>query len=207
MGFGLVSAATGRNGRSLAVDLDLTYGSAKLGRRIAPDLYVTGGVRRLALNYEITPGRRANPVTQARCLGPHRRDRLASGGPEAGMARHVRRGRIRCGADVDLGASFSLDWKPIPTLRSHRRLQLSALEGGDSVANRDVTLKLTAHGPTVGFGVYFYHSTRRRRTAPPASFFFSPPPPPPPPPKKSFYLSRGLAEAEGGIWRCRGSHD
>ena len=38
---------------SLTVDLDLIYGSAKVGRRIAPDLYVIGGVRRLALDYDI----------------------------------------------------------------------------------------------------------------------------------------------------------
>jgi hypothetical protein len=25
----------------------------------------------------------------------------------------------------------------------------------DTVASRDLTLKLTAHGPTVGFGLYF----------------------------------------------------
>src|SRR5262245_54417303 len=35
----------------LEVDLDIIYGSAKLGRRVAPDLYVTGGVRRVALDY------------------------------------------------------------------------------------------------------------------------------------------------------------
>src|SRR4029077_2135508 len=40
----------------LVVDLDLIYGSAKLGRRVAPDLYVNGGVRRLALHYDITLG-------------------------------------------------------------------------------------------------------------------------------------------------------
>src|SRR5262245_34959950 len=41
---------------SLTVDVDLIYGSAKLGRRVAPDLYVTGGVRRVAIDYDITLG-------------------------------------------------------------------------------------------------------------------------------------------------------
>ena len=41
---------------SLTVDLDLIFGSAKLGRRVAPDFYVTGGVRRLALDYDIALG-------------------------------------------------------------------------------------------------------------------------------------------------------
>jgi hypothetical protein len=38
----------------LTVDLDLIYGHFNVGRRIAPDLYVTGGVRRLALKYDFT---------------------------------------------------------------------------------------------------------------------------------------------------------
>src|SRR5689334_22456764 len=36
----------------LQVDLDLIYGTARLGRRIGPDLYVTGGVRRVAIDYD-----------------------------------------------------------------------------------------------------------------------------------------------------------
>src|SRR5262245_21255252 len=41
---------------SLTVDVDLIYGSAKLGRSVAPDLYVTGGVRRVAVDYDIKLG-------------------------------------------------------------------------------------------------------------------------------------------------------
>jgi hypothetical protein len=57
-GYGLWASLGGNRTErpSLTVDLDLIYGSARLGRRVAPDLYVTGGVRRLALDYDITLG-------------------------------------------------------------------------------------------------------------------------------------------------------
>jgi hypothetical protein len=68
----------------LTVDLDLIYGSGKLGRRVAPDLYVTGGVRRLALDYAITLG--SPPLfTQARRVGSDYRDRVASRAAEGGV--------------------------------------------------------------------------------------------------------------------------
>ena len=156
MGCGLVSAATGRSGRSLAVDLDLTYGSAKLGRRIAPDLYATGGVRRLALNYEISLGRRADACHASPVSGTP-----SSGSAGIGWGRswsgtpRSTGGGFGVGADVDLGASFSLDWKPVRHFGLTGGYNFLHLKVSDSVANRDVTLKLTAHGPTVGFGVYF----------------------------------------------------
>ena len=41
---------------TLIVDLNVIYGHASLGRKIAPDLFLTAGVRRLALKYDITLG-------------------------------------------------------------------------------------------------------------------------------------------------------
>ena len=37
----------------LRVDVDAIYGHGSLGRRVAPDVYVTGGIRRMATKYEI----------------------------------------------------------------------------------------------------------------------------------------------------------
>jgi hypothetical protein len=140
---------------SLAVDLDLTYGSAKLGRRIAPDLYATGGVRRLALNYEISLGdvptlsRKPGVWDPIVGIGWHRV------GPKLEWHATFDGGGFGVGADVDLGASFSLDWKPVRHFGLTGGYNFLHLKVSDSVVNRDVTLKLTAHGPTVGFGVYF----------------------------------------------------
>ena len=139
----------------LQVDVDLIYGSAKLGRRIAPDVYATGGVRRLAIDYDIQLG---NLPRLSRKPGVW--------DPIVGIAWHRVRptvewhaafdgGGFGAGADVDLGASLSVDWKPIPHFGFTAGYNLLYLKISDSVASRDLTMKLTAHGPTIGFGLYF----------------------------------------------------
>ena len=140
---------------SLTVDLDLIYGSAKLGRRIAPDLYVIGGVRRLALDYDITLADL-----------PHFARKPGVWDPIVGIGWHRVRPKVEwhaafdgggfgVGADVDLGAAVSVDWKPIPHFGLTAGYNLLYLKVTDTVVNRDLTLKLTAHGPTVGIGLYF----------------------------------------------------
>jgi len=156
-GYGLWAAVGGDRPErpALAVDLDLTYGSAKLGRRIAPDLFVTGGVRRLALNYEVTLGdlptlsRKPGLWDPIVGLGWHRV------GPTLEWHAAFDGGGFGVGADVDLGASFSLDWKPIPHFGLTGGYNFLYLKVGDTVVNRDLTLKMTVHGPMVGFGLYF----------------------------------------------------
>lgn len=139
----------------LTVDLDLVFGSAKVGRRVAPDFYVTGGVRRLALGYDITL---AELPTLSRKPGVW--------DPIVGVGWHRVRPKLEwhatfdgggfgAGADVDLGASVSVDWKPIPHFGLTGGYNFLYLKVTDLVLNRDLTLKLTAHGPTVGFGLYF----------------------------------------------------
>ncbi len=140
---------------SLTVDLDLIYGSAKLGRRVAPDFYVTGGVRRLALDYDITLGdlphfaRKPGVWDPIVGIGWHRVS------PKVEWHATFDGGGFGVGADVDLGASVSVDWKPIPHFGFTGGYNILYLKVTDSVASRDLTLKLTAHGPTAGFGLYF----------------------------------------------------
>lgn len=139
----------------LKVDMDLIYGTAKGGRRIAPDVYVTGGVRRVALDYDITLGnlprfsRKPGIWDPIVGIGWHRVR------PKVEWHAAFDGGGFGAGADVDLGASFSVDWKPIPHFGLTAGYNLLYLKLSDSVANRDITMKLTAHGPTVGFGLYF----------------------------------------------------
>jgi hypothetical protein len=139
----------------LDVDLDLLYGSAKLGRRIAPDLFVTAGVRRVAFDYEVALGdlpqlsRKPGLWDPIVGLGWHRVR------PKGEWHATFEGGGFGAGADVDLGASISADWKPIPHFGLTAGYNFLYLKVSDSVANRDLTMKLTAHGPTVGFGLYF----------------------------------------------------
>jgi len=140
---------------ALDIDLNLIYGTGKVGRRIAPDLFVTGGVRRLALDYTVTLGT-VPPLSRKPGIWD----------PIVGIGWHRVRPKIEwhasfdgggfgVGADVDLGASLSVDWKPFPHFGFTAGYNLLYLKIADTVANRDLTMKLNANGPTVGFGLYF----------------------------------------------------
>jgi len=139
----------------LKVDVDLIYGTAKLGRRIAPDLYAIGGVRRVAIDYDITVGdlprlsRKPGVWDPIVGIGWHRVR------PKVEWHATFDGGGFGAGADVDLGGSLSVDWKPIPHFGFSAGYNLLYLKISDSVANRDLTMKLTLHGPTLGIGLYF----------------------------------------------------
>ena len=139
----------------LDVDVDLIYGSAKLGRRVAPDLYLTGGVRRVAVKYDVQLGDL-----------PRLSRKPGVWDPIVGIGWHrVRRsvewhatfdgGGFGVGSDVDLGASLSVDWKPISHFGLTAGYNIQYLKITDSIASRNLTLKMTLHGPMAGIGLYF----------------------------------------------------
>lgn len=137
------------------VDLDLVYGYANIGRRVAPDLFATAGIRRLALNYDITL---ADLPTLSRKPGVW--------DPVIGIGWHRVRPRVEwhasfegggfgVGSDVDLAAMGRVDWKPVRHFGLTAGYNYLYLKVTDSVASRTAVLKLQANGPTVGFGLYF----------------------------------------------------
>jgi hypothetical protein len=156
-GYGLWAALGGDRVErpQLTVDLDITYGAARLGRAIAPDFYITGGVRRVALDYDILLGdlprftRKPGVWDPIVGVGWHRQRRFVE------WHATFDGGGFGVGADVDLGASFSVDFKPIRHFGLTAGYNFLHLKVSDTVANRDLVLKLTAHGPTAGIGFYF----------------------------------------------------
>jgi hypothetical protein len=139
----------------LKVDFDVIYGYGKLGRRIAPDLYITGGVRRVAFKYDITFGnlgsfsRKPGVWDPMVGIGWHRV------GPKLEWHASFDGGGFGAGADVDLGASLRTDLKPVRHFGIALGYDLLYLKLSDSVAGRTLTVKTTFHGPTVGIGFYF----------------------------------------------------
>ena len=139
----------------LTVDLDLIYGHASLGRRVAPDLYVTGGVRRLALKYDIklgellefsrTPGI-WDPVVG---IGWHRT------GSTVEWHASFEGGGFGVGADVDLAGTIRMDWKPVRHFGLTGGYNFLYLKVTDTVAGRPLTVEPLVHGPVVGIGFYF----------------------------------------------------
>ena len=151
-GYGLWAAVGGdRPDRPfMQVDVDLIYGDAKLGRRIAPDLYVKGGVRRLAFDYDVTLGdlprlsRKPGVWDPIVGIGWHRV------GETVEWHANVDGGGFGVGSDVDLGASVRVDWKPLRHFGLTGGYTFLYMKVSDTVASRDITLKLTLHGPAAG---------------------------------------------------------
>jgi hypothetical protein len=139
----------------LTVDTDLIYGHGMVGFKVAPDLFITGGVRRLALDYDITLGdlptfsRKPGLWDPLIGLGWHRvREKLEWHGIVEG-------GGFGVGADVDFSAGLRLDWKPIPHFGITGGYYFMYLKGTHNLLAREFTFKQTLHGPTLGIGFYF----------------------------------------------------
>ena len=139
----------------VVADADLIYGDARLGRRVARDLYLTAGLRRIALNYDIKLGDLPqlsgkpglwDPLVG---IGWHRT------GPTFEWHASFDVGGFGVGSDLDIGATFRVDWKFIPHFGLTGGYSVLHLKTTPSLSGRSVTVKTTLHGPMVGVGLYF----------------------------------------------------
>jgi hypothetical protein len=139
----------------LDVDVDIIYGQGTVGRRIAPDLFVNVGVRRLALDYDVTIGtlpqfsRKPGLWDPLVGIGWHRI------GQTVEWHATFEGGGFGVGADVDLGAGVRVDWKPVRHFGFTAGYNLLYLKVSDEVRNRTIEITPTIHGPAVGIGLYF----------------------------------------------------
>ena len=156
-GYGLWAAVGGDRPENpfLVVDVDLLYGDAKFGRRVAPDLFIMGGVRRLAFDYDVTLGQLPrlsrkpgfwDPIVG---VGWHRV------GPRVEWHASVDGGGFGVGSEIDIGASVRVEWKPLRVFGFSAGYNYLYLKVEDTVAGREITLKPTFHGPIAGLGFYF----------------------------------------------------
>jgi hypothetical protein len=140
---------------NLSVDVDVIYGHGTVGRRIAPDFFVTGGIRRIALKYDVTLGTLA-PFTRKPGVWD----------PLVGIAWHRERkhldwhgvfegGGFGAGSDVDLSATFRVDWKPTTHFGITGGYSWLYFKVSQDVANQTFVAKQTLSGPIVGIGFYF----------------------------------------------------
>ena len=143
------------NSPRLSVDADLIYGHGMVGFKVAPGFFVTGGVRRLAVKYDI----RLNDQ-------PSFERKPGLWDPLVGFGWHrvgetlewhaiVEGGGFGVGADVDFGAGLRIDWKPIPHFGVTGGYYSLYLKGTDERVGRKVTFRQTMHGPSLGIGFYF----------------------------------------------------
>ena len=139
----------------LSVDADLIYGYGSVGYGVVKDLFVTAGVRRLALKYDIRLGTRPNFERKPGIWDPLIGVAYDKAGRWVEFHANFDGGGFGVGADVDLGATFRIDLKPARHFGFTVGYTMLYLKLTDTVANRDFTVKQTLHGPVAGIGIYF----------------------------------------------------
>jgi hypothetical protein len=140
---------------NMSVDADAIYGRAMVGWSVYKDVYLTGGVRRMAIKYDVAiagierftskPGV-WDPLVG---IGWHREGRKVEWhGVFEG-------GGFGAGSDYDIGALLRADWKPIPHFGLTAGYNYLTFKVSKDFERRTLTATQTLHGPVVGFGLYF----------------------------------------------------
>ena len=139
----------------LRVDVDAIYGHGSLGFELGSDVYVTAGVRRMALKYDIEfDGRQFerkpglwNPLVG---VAWHHK-----AGPKLDLHAVFEGGGFGVGADADVSTSFRFDWKPTTHFGITAGYETLYLKFTDTVQNRAFSVTQSMHGPIFGIGLYF----------------------------------------------------
>jgi len=133
------------------------YGHVSGGVKIVKNLYMTGGVRRVALKYDIQLQDRPQHFIRK----PGIWDPLVGLGwhsaPGSRWALHVAAegGGFGAGADVDLSGSVRADLKIVKHFGLTLGYSALYLKLSDTVLDRTFEVKQTLHGPVLGLGFYF----------------------------------------------------
>lgn len=139
----------------LTVDLDLIYFHAVAGPKLFGDLFLTGGIRRMALDYDIKLldfnnfNRKPGVWDPVVGLGYHKV------GNRFELHGIVEGGGFGVGTDWEYAATVRADWKPIPHFGFTGGYSFLAFKIEDEVGGKTLIAEQTLHGPIVGIGLYF----------------------------------------------------
>jgi hypothetical protein len=142
---------------TLRVDADLIYFHAIGGVRLVPGLYVTGGIRRLALKYDVdlagfpTFERKPGLWDPIVGVGYH----YEGEGKPLEFHSAFEFGGFGVGSDQEYALMARVDWKPITHFGITGGYHLLYMKFTNTAANRDFTVRQTVHGPIFGIGLYF----------------------------------------------------
>ena len=139
----------------LQVDVDAIYGHVSAGFELGSDVYVTGGVRRLALKYDIDLGARhfeRKPGITDPLIGVAWHHKV---GPKLELHAVFEGGGFGVGADTDLSTTFRFDWKPTTHFGLTAGYNTLYFKFNNTVANKDFSVTQSMHGPLFGIGFYF----------------------------------------------------
>ena len=152
-----VYAAVGgdRTTPNLSVDVDLIYGHASVAREIGGDFFVTGGVRRFAIKYEIDFLDFDTFENKPGIWDPLVGVAYHKVGKSLEFHAHAEYGGFGVGADSDLGLGALVDWKPFDHFGFTAGYNLIKFKFKKDVGQYEFTAKQTIGGPVVGIGLYF----------------------------------------------------
>jgi hypothetical protein len=140
-----------------SVDLDLFYFHATGGVRLVPNIYLTGGVRRVALKYDIRVTDFPTFTREPGIWDPV----FGAGYHYEGEGRPIEihatfeGGGFGAGADQDYSVMARVDWKPFRHFGLAAGYNFLYLKITDTVLDREFTVRQSVHGPVVGIGLYF----------------------------------------------------
>jgi hypothetical protein len=139
----------------LRVDVDAIYYHVSGGVKVAPDFYLTAGVRRFALKYNVQFA--DQPEFERK---PGLWDPLIGVGYHKVSDRYevhttFEGGGFGVGADVDLAGMVRVDWKPVTHFGLTAGYNFLYFKFENEVRNRTFAATQTLHGPIVGIGLYF----------------------------------------------------
>lgn len=152
-----VFAAVGgdRDLPNLTVDVNLIYGHAMVARELGAGFYVAGGVRRVALKYDIqfldfdTFTRKPGIWDPLVGVAYHKV------GKSLEFHAHAEYGGFGVGADQDFGAGARFDWKPFDHFGLTAGYSLVRLKFKQEIGPFEFKATQTIGGPVAGIGLYF----------------------------------------------------
>jgi hypothetical protein len=139
----------------LTVDVDVAYFHATGGLKVYKDLYVTAGVRRYVLKYDVKLGDQPNFQRKPGLWDPLVGVGWHHTGNKLDIHATFDGGGFGVGADVDVATAFRVDWKPVKHFGLTAGYNVLYFKASNTQANRTFTFKQTLHGPIVGIGLYF----------------------------------------------------
>lgn len=140
---------------TLTVDVDLIYGHAMVERSIGKDFYVTGGVRRLALKYDIKVAGRAEFSRKPGVWDPLIGVAYHKAAKHFELHGTFEGGGFGVGSDSEYSAAAHIDWKPVSHFGLVAGYNFLRFNLSDTVLGKTLTAKQTLSGPLAGIGLYF----------------------------------------------------
>jgi hypothetical protein len=142
---------------AFTADVDLIYFHATGGVRLAPGFYATGGLRRVALKFDVKVADFPNFERKPGVWDPLVGVAYHYEGEGRPIEFHAafEAGGFGVGADRDYGGMARLDWKPFRHFGLTAGYSFLRLELSDTVRDREFDTTLSVHGPVAGIGIYF----------------------------------------------------